>query len=115
WRLLIVEKRSRLRRLFGFLAFRLIPILLIIGILVTGYQVAQGLVQRLGEQDAAVRRQPFYAQTATAMATPAPSAGDSSIRLMRFTRNDAVRQFETNTPQPEQATLAPANTPTPPP
>lgn len=112
-----MEKRSRLRRLFGFLAFRLIPVMLIIGILWTGYQVAQGVVQRLGEQDAAARRQPLYAQTATAMALPpvTPEAGahDSAIRLVGYSRNNSARQFETNTPQPEQATSAPVVTPTP--
>ena len=114
-----MEKRSRLRRLFGFLTFRLIPFFLIVGILWTGYQVAQGLTQRLGEQDEAVRRQPLYEQTATAMvspsATPTAGARDVEIRLVGFHQGDIALQFETNTPQPQQSTLAPANTPTPPP
>ncbi len=112
-----MEKRSRLRRLFGFLLFRLIPLILIVGIVLTGFQVAQGLVQRLGEQNQAAQRQPFYAQTATAIAippaTPAAGASAGEIQLVSFRRSDLNLQFETNTPLPSQATQAPVSTPTP--
>lgn len=118
---MLVEKRTRLRRLFRFLAFRLIPLLLIVGILWTGFQVAQGLARRLGEQSEAASRQPFYAQTATAIAssqestpeaTAAPAAYHGDIQLASFNRNEIALQFETNTPQPQAATPAPAITPT---
>lgn len=107
-----MEKRSRFRRLLGFVAFRIIPLLLIVGILWTGYQVAQGLFQRASEQNEAAQRQPLYVQTATALAlTEAPPAeGDAKaagIVLAAYQRPVAALQFETNTP------LAPAATPVP--
>jgi polyisoprenyl-teichoic acid--peptidoglycan teichoic acid transferase len=111
---MIVEKRSRLRRLLGFVAFRLIPVFLILGILVTGYQVAQGLVQRVSEQSQAAQRQPFYQQTATALAlpqpTPAVGADNAQIQRVSYYRPDAALQFETNTPLAPQVTPVPAET-----
>ncbi len=108
---MIVEKRSRLRRLFGFLIFRLIPLLLIVGIAWTGYQVAQGLARRIGEQSEAAIRQPLYGQTATALAVPQPQAtlgaADDAIQLAAYHHPDAVLQFETNTPLPPPETPAP--------
>ncbi len=103
---MIVKKRSRLRRLFGFVAFRLIPVLLIAGILWTGYQVAQGVVQRLSEQNEITQRQPFYQQTATALVAPTPIAG-SDLQLAAYHPGDVGLQFETNTPLPPAPTPAP--------
>ncbi|MEO8396682.1 MAG: LCP family protein [Chloroflexota bacterium] len=106
-----MEKRSRLRRLFGFVTFRLIPLFLLVGIVWTGYQVAQGLARRVSEQSEAGQRQPSYQQTATALAlpqsTPAVGADNGQVQLASYHRPDAVLQFETNTP------LAPAETPVP--
>src|SRR3954471_7058328 len=108
---MIVEKRSRLRRLFGFLGFRLLPLLLIVGILWTGYQVAQGLARRIGEANQASSRQPLYAQTATALAAPATSptepANLGAISLVSYRHADPALQFETNTPMPPVATPGP--------
>ena len=112
---MIVEKRSRLRRLFGFIAFRLIPALLIVGILWTGYQVAQGLTRRISEGNEAAARQPLYAQTATALAAT-PAAARSQINLVAYRGGAPALQFETNTPMPPVATQAPtlpATTPRP--
>lgn len=103
-----MEKRSRLRRLTGFVAFRLVPLLLILGILWTGYQVAQGLIQRVNEQSTAAQRQPLYEGTATALhlaqPTQAAHAADGGFVLVAYQRDDFVRQFETNTPLAPQAT-----------
>lgn len=101
-----MEKRSRWRRLFGFIAFRLIPALLLAGILWTGYQVAQGLTRRIGEGSEAAARQPLYAQTATALAAT-PAAAHSQINLVAYHESALLRQFETNTPVPPVATPAP--------
>src|SRR4051812_39429017 len=111
---MIVEKRSRLRRLFGFIAFRLIPVFLIVGILWTGYQVAQGLARRFSEQTEAGQRQPSYQQTATALAlpqsTPAVGVNNGQIQLVAYQRPNAALQFETNTPLAPEATPVPAAT-----
>ncbi len=107
-----MQKSSRLRRLFELLAFRLVPLLLLVGIVWTGYQVAQGLARRVGEQSQAASRQPEYAATATALAQPpaTPAANsNSSVVLAAYHSRDLALQFETNTP------FAPVETPTPPP
>jgi LCP family protein required for cell wall assembly len=113
---MIVEKPSRLRRLLRFVAFRVVPALLIVGILWTGLQVAQGLARRIGEGNIAAQRQPLYAQTATALAqaTPAAGANRGEIVFAAYNPNDFAFQFETNTPQPQPptATLEPTVAPT---
>ncbi len=111
---MIVEKRSRLRRLFRFAAFRLIPVFLIVGILWTGFLVAQGLVRRISEQNEAGQRLPMMQQTATALAlpqlTPAVGADSGEVQLAVYHRPDAALQFETNTPSAPVATPASAAT-----
>ncbi|HVU13467.1 MAG TPA: LCP family protein [Phototrophicaceae bacterium] len=107
-----MEKRSRLRRLRGlpgFIVFRIVPILLIVGILWTGYQVAQGLERRVDEQNEASQRQPNYVQTATAMASPQATEAanrQSDIVLAAYRQNNVNYQFETNTPLPPAPTEA---------
>ncbi len=113
---MIVEKRSRLRSPAWIDRLPTDPVLLIVGILWTGYQVAQGLLRRIGEQNEARSRQPLYVQTATALAQPTQAR---AIRVTagsywrRITRSDLAFQFETNTPQPPQATAVPISTPAP--
>jgi LCP family protein required for cell wall assembly len=75
-----VKKPSRFRRFFGFTAFRVIPALLIVGIIWSGYQVVQAVVRRVGEQVEHDQRISAYALTVTAIAptittyTPTSSA-----------------------------------------
>lgn len=118
------NRPSRLKRFFSFVAFRLIPFILLVAIVLTGYQTAQLLGRRIGEQVEADQRREIYPQTATALAptitthTPdADSAARSGFVLASYhTRrgqNDepvAVAQFATNTPQ---ADTVPAATATP--
>ena len=92
-------------------AFRLIPLLLIVGILWTGYQVAQGLVQRIGEQnEAAQPPAALRADRDRAGSQPRhPGAGRESRRDRAggvSPHDDLALQFETNTPLPPQATAA---------
>ncbi len=112
-----MQKPSRLRRLFDVLAFRLIPLLLIVGILWTGYQVAQGLSQRVGEQNQAANRQPLYIATATALAqqqaTPAVNLDHDKVVLAAYHPHDLAVQFETNTPSAPIATALPPTMPEP--
>ncbi len=102
-----MEKRSRWRRLFGFAAFRLIPLLLIVAIVVIGYQVAQGMLRRVGEQSEASSRQPQYQATATALAQASGAANPGGIVLADYQQNDLAYQFETNTPVAPEPTTAP--------
>src|SRR5690606_8275559 len=118
------NRPSRLQRFFRFVAFRLIPFILLVAIVLTGYQTAQLLSRRIGEQVEADQRREIYPQTATALAptitthTPdADSAAHSGFVLASYhTRRGqsdepaVVAQFATNTPQ---ADAAPAATATP--
>lgn len=113
-----MQKPSRLRRLFGLLAFRLIPLLLIVGILWTGYQVAQGLATRVSEQNQTANRQPLYVATATALAqqsqpSATPAADNGSVVLAAYRSPELALQFETNTPSAPIATPLPPTAETP--
>lgn len=102
-----VRKTSRGRRVTGFLAFRLVPLLLLVGIVYFGYQVAQQGIRYLNEQSSAAARAPLYAQTATALALVTdevtPEATESaSVPVVRHAKRsvEILQDFATNTPQP---------------
>jgi LCP family protein required for cell wall assembly len=127
-----VKKPSRLRRFFGFIAFRLIPALLIVGILWSGYRVGAAVVRRVGEQMEHGQRSSAYAQTVTAIAptlttytptstdtplptetatptpTKTPAATASSTETPLPTATDTATSTATNTEAP---TIAPTATP----
>ena len=109
-----VEKPSRARRLLRFLAFRVVPVLLIAGIVLVGVQIAQSVARYLGEQSNAQSRQPLYVQTATAIANAesTPDANEAAVAPVRFSKPfSPIEQdspFVTNTPPaPVEPTLAP--------
>jgi LCP family protein required for cell wall assembly len=72
------KKRSRLRRFFGFILFRLIPVLLVAGTVWFSYNIVQAVARRMGEQTEAEERKAVYASTVTAvlptLITHTPSA-----------------------------------------
>lgn len=59
---------SRIRRFFSFMVFRVIPFFLLLGILWSGYRVAQAVVQQAGDFLLINGRAGAYVQTATSLA-----------------------------------------------
>ncbi|NDJ62814.1 MAG: hypothetical protein GYB67_16960 [Chloroflexi bacterium] len=129
-------KPTRLRRLINLLVFllvfRLVPLLLILGVIWFGAQVTQNIIQRANEQIQADERRPLYAATATAIAavdaTPTPEPVSQNPAELRplFKRPAQIAQdagivqtldlpeLMTNTPRPTRAivdlTIPPLNT-----
>jgi polyisoprenyl-teichoic acid--peptidoglycan teichoic acid transferase len=111
-----VKKPSRIRRFFGFIAFRLIPLLLIIGIVWSGYRVAEAVVRRVGEQVEHEQRSNLYAQTVTAIgptittrtATTTPTLTPSDTATATLTQTASPTPSRTSTP-----TDTPTETPLP--
>lgn len=64
----MLNRPSRLRRFFGFLIFRIVPLLLILGIIWSGYNIAQAVARRVNEQLVVSQRSAAYVETATAIA-----------------------------------------------
>ncbi|NWG16586.1 MAG: LCP family protein [Chloroflexi bacterium] len=124
------KKPSRARRFAGFIVFRLVPALFILGILWFGYGAAQSVVRRVNEQIEAGQRQAVYADTAEAIQptlvthtptdvsaatpTPAPTLAGAVDRTRR--RADMIvlvaQSFATNTLE-APIILPPSNTPAP--
>ena len=73
-----MQKPSRLRRFFHFLAFRMIPALLVLAILRAGFFIAQDVARWLSERADYEQRQALYLQTATAIA---PTINAASIEM----------------------------------
>lgn len=92
---------SQIRRILGFLLFRLVPLLLIVAILWVGYGLLQTVAQRVSEQVAYEERQPGFALTATAVASPpateAAARGGFRLIAQPFV-GESIAQFATNTP-----------------
>lgn len=99
------EKPSRRSRALNFVLFRLIPLVLIVAIVIVGFQVLQALIGRVNEQTTITQRQPDFAATATAIA---PAEQGASLMLAGY-RPEQAQQFATNTPQAPVETPAPAN------
>lgn len=127
-----MQKPSRIRRVSRFVLFRLVPLLLVIGIVWYGVQIAQNLLRVVNEQAQYEQRKPLYAGTATAIASAAPV--ESALRpdlptpffvaqagwgdLPLFAADESlsptpymISQFVTNTPQGESAPAFATNTP----
>lgn len=101
---------SRILRLLYFGLFRFVPLLLLLGIVWSGFRLLQGVAQQSADVNLAESRREFYIGTATAIA-PTPEANTSSqARQKRSVRDISAQVFVTNTPQVEivPATPAPA-------
>lgn len=102
------KKRSRLSRFFGFLLFRIMPVLLVLGILSFSYNIVGAVARHIGEQREAEARGALYRETLTAILptltteTPIPTATSTS------TSTPTVTPTFTDTPSP-----SPTLTPTP--
>jgi polyisoprenyl-teichoic acid--peptidoglycan teichoic acid transferase len=109
---------SRLRRFLGFIAFRLIPLLLVIGILWSGYHVVQAVVRQRNEQSAVESRLPSYRETASAIAPTlalnSEEARSGKLSVLYSRGQELYQDFVTNTPQPTAdmsgVVLPPVNT-----
>jgi LCP family protein required for cell wall assembly len=97
----------------NFFAFRLIPALLLVGILYTGYQIAQSVIRYFNEQSQAAARAPLYVQTATALAASAddnrPEATEAAFNDAQLAKQEVrwLQEFATNTPQPDSQLTQP--------
>jgi LCP family protein required for cell wall assembly len=98
---------KQLRRVVNFLAFRMVPVLLVIGILWFGWQVVQAVGQVIGEQNLYNQRAGTYAGTATALAPADEASG--GIWLMG-SKQEVAQAFVTNTPRPDNPAFV-TNTP----
>jgi polyisoprenyl-teichoic acid--peptidoglycan teichoic acid transferase len=115
------------RRFLGFIVFRLVPVMLIVGILWSGYHVAQAVIRQFDERADFENRGPLFAQTATALAllptdtptvthtpvpptdTPQPTVTDTPIPI-----TDTPQPTATDTPIPPTDTpVPPTDTPQP--
>lgn len=100
-----MSRPTRLQRILAFIAFRLIPFVLILAILWTGYGVVQSLIQRVNEQTEADQRRDIYPLTATVLApTVAPADGQArqtGSMLASYRQQNVLAQFATNTPATE--------------
>ena len=74
------KKASRISRFFGFIVFRIVPVILIVGTIWLSYGLVKAVAQRVGEQVEAGQRSVLYEGTAIAILptltthTPLPSA-----------------------------------------
>ncbi len=64
-----VRRRSLISRIFHFLAFRLVPMLLLVGIIWSGYQIAGAVARQFNERSALEGRDVAFAQIATEIAS----------------------------------------------
>jgi len=102
------RKPSRIRWFFGFVLFRIVPALLVVAILWTGWGVLQQVLRRINEQAEYEQRRPTYALTATAISLTLPtrdadrSAQRGAGRILAQPITDdmatVIAQFVTNTP-----------------
>jgi LCP family protein required for cell wall assembly len=109
--------RSWVRRFFGVIFLRLIPLLLVIAILWTGVQVVGVFMSQYTQYQTIEGRREAYSATATAIATAGMSAEQQSNFIPH---QSAIRlvQFATNTPDQAQVIVTPpgalpTNTPAP--
>lgn len=102
-----------LRRVAGFILFKVIPLLLILGIVWSGAQLAQAALRLAEQRSTYAARAEAYAQTATAIAPTPTLEGEVFADLFSI----SGQLFVTNTPRATSdvsfATNTPVVTPTP--
>jgi LCP family protein required for cell wall assembly len=101
------KKPSRIRRFFGFIAFRLIPLILLIGGVLSGIQVVGSVIRLVNEGVSAGQRADAYVQTATAIATPETAAMVKQRPLLAVPPNRPEQEFITNTPNTMSEVIIP--------
>jgi len=91
-----VHNPSRLRRAVGFVAFRLVPFILIVAILWAALGVIQAYIRRIGEQVEAERRTAIYPLTATVLAPTLMSPNAKDVRLVSFAKFSSGQNEKSN-------------------
>ncbi len=79
-----VRNPSRLRRTAGFIAFRIVPFILMVAILWAALGIIQAYVRRVGEQVEAEQRSSIYPLTATVLAPTLMSPSAKDLRSVSF-------------------------------
>jgi LCP family protein required for cell wall assembly len=105
------KRQSWPLRFLGFVAFRLIPLILLVAIVIVGVGAAQQVARRVGEEQLANGRRDSYRATATTLApTLATQPPDLAIVVERkgaiVSKNSfdvPLQDFVTNTPPPTSA------------
>ncbi|MBZ0278623.1 MAG: LCP family protein [Anaerolineae bacterium] len=105
------QNKSRLRQLGGFILFRLIPVVLIAGILWFGYSAAQSIARRIGEQVESGQRGDSYAATVVAIASTLETYTPTSTSTPTDTATVTPTDTATNTNTPT-TTFTPTDTAT---
>ncbi len=93
-----------MKRFFSFLAFRLLPLVLLVALAYFGYQIIQSVSRVMSEQALYAQRTGEYALTATALAPSEVSdvsGAGAEIVLAGYQRPEVGQAFVTNTPRPE--------------
>ena len=118
------QKRSRLRQLLGFVVLKLVPMVVILGISWSGYQVTQAVLRQLDERSDVADRAGTFAGTATAITSDRDSGGEVVAVLPTATSTVVTENPPTQTAEPtpipptvtmtatETATESPEPTPT---
>ncbi|MEO8611873.1 MAG: LCP family protein [Chloroflexota bacterium] len=100
---MVEKKASRISRFLGFILFRIVPVILIAGIIWFSYGIAKAVALRVGEQVEANERSPLYEGTAAAILPT----------LTTNTPPPTVTPIPSDTStSPHTATVAPTLTPT---
>ncbi len=113
------RRKSRIRRFGSFIAFRILPAILIVGVAFSGFRVVQALVQQVGDVVQINQRSSAYVGTATAIAptivTYTPTVTDTQTATFTSTFTLTPVPTITNTPMPTVThTPLPTSTPVPP-
>jgi hypothetical protein len=117
---MVIRRRSRIRRLLGFILFRLVPLLLLVAIGWSGYRVVQAVAERVGDVVRNNQRGPAYSATGTAIAptiwsyTPPilTACGDSPTSSATATSTATATQTPVQVRLPGNRYGMPTNTPT---
>lgn len=103
-----------MRKLLNFIAFRLVPLLLIVAILWSGYGVAGAMLRYANEQMVISRRSPLYSETVTAIGatltthtptatltpSPTPTSTPTATATSTATASPTATSTDTSTPVP---------------
>ncbi len=109
---MVARRPSLIGRFFRLITLRLIPLVLIIGIFWSGYQVVQAVVRQIDERSAIEDRLESFPGTATSIAFIAEFAANATIDPSPTTSEPAVQIVSTDEVTAEPAVLVETEEPT---